>query len=85
MVIWAVPSAVKVGNKYPIGSFSFLLLYLSSALDWPTSLLVPGVRLKLGCMCLVCVLHCANPVSESVSLIFLQANSPYPQVIPSEV
>ena len=63
MVIWAVPSAVKVGNKYPIDSFSFLLLYLSSALDWPTSLLVPGVRLKLGCMCLVCVLHCANPNS----------------------
>ena len=53
------------GTSIPSGSFSFLLLDLSSALDWPTSLLVPGVRLKLGCMCLVCALHCANPNSFS--------------------
>lgn len=49
----------------PSGSFSFLLLDLSSALDWPASLLVPGVRLKLGCVWLVCVLRCANPNSIS--------------------
>lgn len=64
-MIWVVPSAVKVGNKYPIWFILLLLLDLSSALDWPTSLLVPGVRLQLGCMCLVCALHCANPNSFS--------------------
>ena len=66
------------GTSIPSSSFSFLLLDLSSALDWPTSLPVPGMRLKLDCMWLVCVLRCANPNSISECFSNLSFSHPPP-------